>query len=186
VDNQKRMKKINVDNQKEKKKLKNQIDKNMNIDSIKGMINLNMDNQKEKKKEMINMNIGYPSEMANVNDIHLTILMNLNMGYPSRMINMNIGYPMEILNMNMNMGFPTDLMNINIDNQMRMKNIIWKGIIYMNLDYKMEMDNEQKKIQNILKIYGNEIIKYIYNTNYGKLFLISHTLNKNKKNIYFL
>ena len=197
VDNQKGMKKLNVDNQKEKKKLKNQMEKkNMNIDSQIGMTNMNMDNMKEKKKGMISMNMGYPAEMINMNNIHPTSLMNMNMGYPSDFMNMNMDYPMGMMNMNMgyptdfmnmNMGYPMGMMNMNIDNQMRVNNMNNQmERENMNLDYKMEIDDEQKKIQNVLKIYGYEIIKYIYRTNYGKLFLISHTLNKNKKNIYFL
>ena len=73
-------------------------------------------------------------------------------------------------------------------NQMKQKNNI-NTIINLKKT-NMNMDISQmlniNKIQNILKNYGYKIIKNIYKTKNGELFLISDTLNKNKENTYIL
>ena len=194
MDNQKGKEHMNMNNQNEKKNMNtdSQIGMNMNImDNKKGM-NINMDNQ----SGIMNMNMGYPAGMMNMNMGYPSGMMNMNMGYPSGMMNMNMGYPARMMNMNMgypagmmnmNMGYPARMMNMNmgyparmmsINNQMEMNN--------MNMANQMGMDDEQQNIQNLLKYQGYEIIKFIYKTKYGKLFLISNILNKNRENIYFL
>jgi len=206
MDNQKGKEHMNMNNQNEKKNMNtdsqigmnmnmnmdNKIGMNMNMDYPARMMNMNMDYP----ARMMNMNMGYPAGMMNMNMGNPAGMMNMNMGYPAGMMNMNMGYPTGMMNMNMgnptgmmnmNMGYPAGMMNMNmgypsgmmnINNQIEMNNI--------NMGNQMEMDDDQQKIQNLLKNQGYEIIKFIYKTKYGKLFLISNTLNKNMENIYFL
>ena len=185
--------------------IQDSINMDSKMDKMNPMMGMNMMNPMNNINNMnIQDSINTDSKMdkMNINNINNNIPMNMDINMNNAMMNnrlMNnpmLNNPMMNIN-NINNNIPINMEYImrknNINNNttpMDMNNSMMfnshRSIDLNNQKELLDMIENHQKFKNILENHGYEIIKKLYKTKYGELFLIFDKLNRNEENIYFL